>query len=475
MAINSFLKGFLPKKEGEDIPDLPNLLEEVINDMRGTLPPDAFRLLDAIEINGDKNLKDLKCQIKREAEVGEKTQCARGYRELAYRTDVQKTLLKSAPKELKTKPSIVKFGNRERGMTGKKSNLLKIRVNQNLDLSGSNYSEKIFRLVTGDSPFEKDFDPLNPDSTLGNKAILFDANGKVILTANGIAREGRAVDESAKLATTLPPRTQSAKKIKGKNIVKKEIINITKLIDQVKSTGRINSIAALFAAVTGMVAVLSVLALLVPLSFLTVALNWLQTVTTMLTNIKDVATTYLSVTDAGLSLFGYPKTTDKLKKFANNIAYGIFGKENYEQAKAAFAKGILNLTSLTKMLERVEAGRRGTDSKIDGVAYSLGVANNALKEGGVIPPDSPWSEYSEKVDKFVDAQAKVSTDPDLKENIQKLTTEIKTSEEIDQEIKAEADAKEKIRVQKQKEIDNLRSLGEGVKPIVEKQINDVKE
>jgi hypothetical protein len=195
----------------------------------------------------------------------------------------------------------------------------------------------------------------------------------------------------------------------------------------------------------------------------------------MFTNINNIVTTYLSFTDAGLSLFGYPKSTEGLKGAVNGIAYGLFGKENYEAAKAAFAQGILNLTSLTKLLEKIESGRNGTNSKIDGVAFSLGTANNALKEGGLIPPDSPWSEASAKVDTFVESQAKVSTDPDLKENIQKLTSEILTQEEIEKELKDEAEAREKIKVQKQKEVDNLKSLGQSIKPIIEKQIEDAKE
>jgi hypothetical protein len=126
---------------------------------------------------------------------------------------------------------------------------------------------------------------------------------------------------------------------------------------------------------------------------------------------------------------------------------------------------------MTKLLEKVEAGRRGTNSKIDEVAFSLGTANNALKEGGLIPPDSPWNEYSQKIDTFVDAQAKVSEDKDLKENIQKLTDEIKTGEEVDKEIKEEKEARDKIVAQKQKEVDNLKNLGVSVKPLIDKQID----
>ena len=471
-VLKDYIKGFLPPKKGSPIPDIPDLLNEVISKSRDILPKGAFVLLDAINTTKEKDLKDLKCQLDKESGKGQDQQCALGRNQVAYREKLQQNRLDNKPKQLlKQKPRKFKSNFPQRGLTTKLDNFKKTKFNQNLDLRASNYNDKVTKFNVPKSKFENEYDPLNPNSTLGNKALLFDVNGKVLKTANEIGREGRMADISSGLSTGTSVRTQAPRK----NNTKRDIKNLGDAIDRVKGTGEINSLAALFSAITGMVAIIAVLAVLVPMSFLTVALNWLQTITTMLTNVKDVATTYLSISEAGLTLFGYPKSTSKIKTFVNDIAYGIFGKDNYESAKSAFAQGILNLTSMTKLLEKIESGRNGTNSKIDGVAFSLGTANNALKEGGLIPPDSPWSQYSEKVDKLVEDQAKVSSDPDLKENIQKLTTEILTQDEIDKEIKEETEAKTKLQARKQKEIDNLQNLGVSIKPIINAQIADSQE
>jgi hypothetical protein len=459
------LRRFLPKPK--QVPDLPDLLKEVLKDARKILPPSSFVLLDRINDRQDTDLKNLSCQIDREQRKGKDTQCAKGRNDSDYRMDIQQWAEATKPRVLNPKPRRVLFKSKERGLVSK-SNLSKAKFNQNPSSRDGNYGDERVIFNVPSSPFDDDFDVNNPNSTLGNKALLFDANGRVQTTANSIARDGRALDISSNLAASTPVRTQPKNRRLPPRI---QIKDLRGAIDKMKGTGEINSLASLFAAITGMVAIIAVLAVLVPLSFLTVALNWLQTITTMFANVNNVVTTYLSMTDAGLSLFGYPKSTKKIKDTVNGIAYGLFGKENYEQAKAAFAQGILNLTSMTKLLEKVEAGRRGTNSKIDEVAFSLGTANNALKEGGLIPPDSPWNEYSQKIDTFVDAQAKVSEDKDLKENIQKLTDEIKTGEEVDKEIKEEKEARDKIVAQKQKEVDNLKNLGVSVKPLIDKQID----
>jgi hypothetical protein len=465
--MKQFLADYLPGKKDEPISDIPNLLDSILNNAREILPPKSFFIVDQYQQSILEQTHKLDCYVKAEAGQGDALACARGKAEKAWQEKLQKEREKNKAKLLKTKSRSIQFG-RQRGLTRSVGNLSKTRLNQN-QLTG-NYQETRTQLDLKRSEFNKNFDPNNPNSTLGNKAILFDANGKVLRTASEISREGRAIDESAKLATDKKIRSLASKKRP-----KTEIKKLTDSIDKVKSTGNINSLGTLFAAVTGLIAIAALLAVLVPMSFLTVALNWLQTVTTMLANIKDVATTYLSVTEAGLSLFGYPKSTSKIKTYVNNIAYGIFGKDNYEQAKAAFAQGILNLTSMTKMLERIESARRGTNSLIDAVALSLGTANNSLKDAGLIPSDSPWMEYSKKIDTFVDAQTKTSKDPELKENIEKLTSEIQTQDEINKEIANEQKVKKDIKDQKDKELNNLKKLGEDVKPIINKQIENARE
>jgi hypothetical protein len=466
MGITALLKNFLPNKTNKLIPDIPNLLDGVLGDFRGYLPPDTFKLIDEYQNNIESSTHSIKCQLDTEAKKGEKLQCARGNRELDYQKQLQQWKYKTKPQQLKTTSRAVRFNYRNRGIVGK-NNLGKTRLNQNQ--YEENYREQNTKLNPGKSNFQDAFDPDNPDSTIGNRALIFDSNGKVIRTANEINREGRLIDESAKLATKKVRTTAQ------KNRPISEVKNLQNTLNKIKGAGEISSLAALFTAVTGLVAIACLLAVLVPASFLTVALNWLQTVTTMFTQINNVVTTYLSMTDAGLSLFGYPKSTQKIKDTINGVAYGIFGKDNYEAAKASFGAGILNLTSMTKLLEKVEAAKRSTNGNISELALGLGTVNDALKESGAIPPDSPWSQYSAAADKFVESQSKVEGNEDLKENIQKLTEEIQTQEETQKEIKEENDAKEKIKKKKQKEVDNLKKLGDDVKPILDKQIAEASE
>lgn len=460
------LTNFLRLPEKQEIPDIPDLINDVITKSRDILPPQSFSVADDYLSELDKVLHQISCQAEIEAKKGQALQCARGKVEAERQRLLQLKREKDRLYRLKESERLVKFNNKNRGLT--RSNLGKVVLNQNT--YKANYRETNTQLSIDKSDFAKNFDPSNVNSTLGNRAILFDANGRVLRTANEIRRDGAAIDASASLASGKKARAQAAK-LRPRT----EIKSLSNALDKMKGTGEITGLASLFAAITGMIAVIALFAILIPSSFITVALNWLQTITTMFANINNVVTTYLSFTEAGLSLFGYKNSTKGIKDYVNSIAWGLFGKENYEEAKAAFAKGILNLTSLTKMLEKIEAFRNGSNSRIDAVIGSLGVTNGALKEAGLIEPGSDLAQASEAIDKAVDAQAKVSTDPDFKENIQKLTSEIQTQDEIEKEIKEETEAREKVQKQKQKELDNLTKLGEDFKPLVDKQIADASE
>lgn len=452
------LKDFLPLPKGQepvDAKDFPDIINLVLTDLRGTLPPKAFSVVDEYKSQIDKSSHLVECQLAIEAKKGKAEACARGKREREYQERLQANRFKNRPKQLKNRGRFAPFK--------KGTATFGAKIAQGGDYFGANQNNVRFNVPRSNN--ESEFKPDNADSTLGNRAVLFDANGRVIRTANEIARDGKQIDESAKTASdrrvpTLLQKQRPATEIKS----------LKDLLNKTKGHGEINSLAGLFAAVTGLLAIAALLVVLVPASFITVALNWLQTITTMIASVRDLTTTYLSMTDAGLSLFGYPKTTDKLKGVVNGIAYGIFGKENYEAAKAAFARGILNLTSMTKMLEKVEQFKNGTNNRIESIRLGLGVTNNGLKDAGLIPPDSPWMEYSEKVDKFV-----ATGTAEEKENIQKLTEEIQTQEEINKEIAEEKEARDKVKAAKAKELDNLKTLGQDIKPILDKQIADAKE
>ena len=86
--LKDYLKGFLPPKKGSPIPDIPDLLNEVISKSRDILPKGAFNLLDAINTTKEKDLQDLKCQLSTEAKLGQSQQCALGRREADYREKI---------------------------------------------------------------------------------------------------------------------------------------------------------------------------------------------------------------------------------------------------------------------------------------------------------------------------------------------------------------------------------------------------
>jgi membrane protein involved in colicin uptake len=90
--------------------------------------------------------------------------------------------------------------------------------------------------------------------------------------------------------------------------------------------------------------------------------------------------------------------------------------------------------------------------------------NNSLKEAGLVPPDSPFMQSSQSIDQFVkDRTTGEGTDQNLKDNIYKLTEELKTHEEAEKELKEEAETQRKAKVKRDKQIDDTARLGAGLK------------
>jgi hypothetical protein len=463
-------ESYLPLKSKSKIQQLQDAQENVITDLiakiieipRDILPPAAFALADKVLEELDEHNHKIDCQSDKAKKAGDKDNCDRGKFQLAEDK-------KQANYRNSVKPNTVKASDRKhefRRKSKNNDNLSNTRFNQNLNY-GRDYTEKRYQLKFGKDPFDKDFSS-ESDATLGNKAIWNKSNGQVVRTANSLAREDAATQISASLATANPVRSLPVKK---NNNIKTEILNIKKAIENGQGKGQASTIASIFAIVTGSFAILALLAIMVPASFITVALNWIQTITSMFTQVKSVTTTYLAMTDAFLALFGYKNASGEIKQTINSIAYGIFGEKNYKEAVAAFATGILNLTSMAKLLEKIQSMKNGSDNKIDNLAMQLGSANNLLKESGVIPPDSPWASASADIDKFVAAQDKLDGDTDIADNIGKLTEEIKTNKEIDEEIKVEKELADKALKLKVDSINNLGKLGENLKPEAEKAID----
>jgi hypothetical protein len=202
------LRDFLPLPHSKAIPDMPDIVNEVLTNFRDILPPKALSVADAYKKEVESKTHKIKCQLAIEAAKGKKLACERGKREKAYQESLQRNRFANRPQQLKGTSRSVEFPNR-RGITT--TGINQTRINQN-GLNNSRAQNRV-KFSIPKSKNEDAFDPDSDESTLGNRAVLFDANGKVVTTANEIAREGRAVDESAKLATDKKPASLEAKKL----------------------------------------------------------------------------------------------------------------------------------------------------------------------------------------------------------------------------------------------------------------------
>jgi hypothetical protein len=94
------------------------------------------------------------------------------------------------------------------------------------------------------------------------------------------------------------------------------------------------------------------------------------------------------------------------------------------------------------------------------------LSSSIPKDAGLIPADSPYMQESKAIDTFVAAREK--DNPELKENIDKLTQEIKTQDEIKKELKDEAEAKAKVKAKTDKDNNDLLKLVDATKTNVDK-------
>jgi hypothetical protein len=151
-----------------------------------------------------------------------------------------------------------------------------------------------------------------------------------------------------------------------------------------------------------------VISLLLPMHFITSAITFLTSITTFFTNVNNAANTYLTVVDALLGLFKIKNSTKALKVFIQEIADNALGKENVQEVKNAFGKGINTIAVTTKLSEKTQSLVSGTNNKVDEVAIRLGTLNNSMGEVGLIPPELMAT--STAIDDLVEKRTKDNED-----------------------------------------------------------------
>jgi hypothetical protein len=298
------------------------------------------------------------------------------------------------------------------------------------------------------------------DKSIGHRAILFDDKGNVIKGANAIRDRNIATELSSSIPSESISTGTIPAKISASTAPKKTSKHPNKA-----NVGATNDAMNGLAALGGLAAMVGIIAALMPLHFVTSAITFLTSITTMLTNVNNVVNSFLKIVDGVLSIFGLKDGTKPLRKLLETTLDNVFGKENIQTAKSLFAQTVTTIATATKLLEKVQQGRASTDGKVDEVAFSLGVVNNAMKDSGLIPADSPYMQESQAIDTFVAAREK--DNPELKENIDKLTQEIKTQDEIKKELKEEAEVIAKRKAKADKDTNDLLKLVDATKTNVD--------
>jgi Flp pilus assembly pilin Flp len=230
-----------------------------------------------------------------------------------------------------------------------------------------------------------------------------------------------------------------------------------------KKIGATNDFAGGIAALGGITALVGLMALLMPMHLLTSAITFLTSITTFFTNVNNAVSTYLTIVDALLGIVGVKGSAKKMKAFIASILDNAFGKDNAQELKNAFAKGVNNIAVTTKLLEKVEQMRNQTDDKVDAARFAVGTINNALAEQGYIPAE--MMETSKAIDKFIGDSKNAE---ELEENIDVLTKEIRDKDETNKILKEEQEARDKKATQIKKDVDSVANLLDTAKTDVSK-------
>jgi hypothetical protein len=295
--------------------------------------------------------------------------------------------------------------------------------------------------------------------TIGQRALFYDRNGNPLRGTGAIARAGKEAGMSASTAT-LNQSTGSAAGATPTAAPPLKVANHPNKKRAGQTTDKGGGLGGL--AAIGLMG--AAMAALLPMHFVTSAITFLNSVITFFTTTRNAIDTYTAIVDALLGLFGMRGATKGFKGFINGLIDNAFGKENIAYAKATFASTLNSVATGVKLAEKIQQSRAQTDNKIDDLALGLGTVNNSLKEAGLVPPDSPFMQSSQSIDQFVkDRTTGEGVDQNLKDNIYKLTEELKTHEEAEKELKEEAETQRKAKVKRDKQIDDTARLGAGLK------------
>jgi hypothetical protein len=284
--------------------------------------------------------------------------------------------------------------------------------------------------------------------SIGTRAVLFNHDGSVTLGANNIRDNAVAIERSADIAS---------ENVSNGSIPKKRVRArdySTKFHPNKKKIAGTDDVAAGIAALGGVTAMTAIVAMLTPMHFITSAITFLTSITTMFTNVNNVVNTFLTISDALLGLLGIKNSSKGLKTFLGEMVDNAFGKERVQNAKNLFAKCINSTAVATKLLEKVQSMRQGTNNKVDELALQLGTVNNSLGAAGLIPPE--LMQTSGAIDEFVGKRDTEGNE--LKENIDLLTGEILDKDEATQRLLDEQKVRDKRKAVTEKDTADVKAL-----------------
>ncbi len=454
----------------------------------GLLPAPVAKFAEAALAAEDQGVHEYLCHLDKAANAGESNACGSSKQASALEANQQaytnaygwieftsKTGEKSAydyyaksgewrqaNNKRSTKPIAIPSGRKRAGTKlGHSKHHTYTSKRGSIKPKGTHYTQRVDenRKSYAVSEFERSVNGKD-GKTIGQRAILFNADGSVTRGANAI-RDQQVANE---LAAKIPSKTPNTSAVPAK--IKAAKPEQTKFHKNKTPIGHTNDLAGGIAAVGGITAMIAIVACLLPMHFVTSAITFLTSITTFFTNVNNAVNTYLTVTEALLGMFGFKGATKGIKSFMAKIVDNAFGKENAQAVKNAFASGINSVSTTTKLLEKMQSIRQRTDNKVDGLAIQLGTVNNALKDAGLVSPDSPYFAASQNIDEFV--KAREVDDPSIGESLTELTKEIKDPEEAKKLLAEEAKTQAQRQAKTDKKINDVAKLGAGLNINVDK-------
>lgn len=296
--------------------------------------------------------------------------------------------------------------------------------------------------------------------TVGQKALFYGADGKVLRGTGAIARETKEVGLSASSAILNQTIGAAAGAIPTP-AKEATVANHPNKKRAGETSG--NQLAGLGAI--GLIGV--ALAALLPMHFVTSAITFINSLVTFMTTTRNAVHTYTAIADATLGLFGIRGATEGFKAVLAGMLDGAFGKENIKYAVNAFAQTLNPIAGAVKVVEKIQQARAGTNNRFDELGIQLGIVNNGMKDTGLIPPDSPYMRQSEAIDQFVKDRSKGEDGEAFSDNLSHITSEIKTGKEVSEELAQEKEENTKKQKKIDKDINDVSRLVDGTKTNVE--------